>query len=718
MNKVPDNPTADIDCSNLEQCQAESLSKRYKMLIDHIPEGFCLVDNQGYVQEVNHAYVLMSGYSVAQLQQMHLSQLEAEQTVAELKNRLAKVKACGSDRFESCHRHQRGHILDVEVTASFLPELDHFFVFIRDITELKRAERALADSELKNRSNSERLDLASKIAAFGVWDWDIQGDVILWNDTMFDIYGLERSDTVAYQAWIDRVVVEDHARLIRSVQKVIQAQCRDEIEFKITRPDGEVRHLFSAKGVVKNELGQVIRIVGVNVDITERNQAQQTIRQLAFYDEVTHLPNRRLLLERLHQSLNAKQHSDAPFALLLLDLDRFKAVNDSFGHASGDELLQQVALRLQSHVRRIDTVARFGGDEFVVLLERDMQTTQNYALFAANIARAIIADLSRPFTLSFSHDVRIGVSIGISLYPHHGVTTDSLINNADVALYQAKHAGRGCFAYFSEQLAATMRERASLETDLHKAIERQQLRLFYQPQVDINSGVIIGAEALLRWQTPTGLISPCRFISVAEESNLIVSLGEWALREVCQQGQRWLLSGLPRLNLSINVSPYQFRRSDLCLSVARVLEETGFPAHYLSIEITESGLMENSDEIVEKFRSLRALGVRFAIDDFGTGYSSLAYLKRLPVDTLKIDKSFIDDIPLLADDMTITATIIVMGHTLGLKVLAEGVENAKQLDFLQKKGCDEYQGYYKSHPLSAEDFAQLLQQEQKNIKAI
>jgi predicted signal transduction protein with EAL and GGDEF domain len=368
-----------------------------------------------------------------------------------------------------------------------------------------------------------------------------------------------------------------------------------------------------------------------------------------------------------------------------------------------------VALRLQSLLSPIDTVARIGGDEFIILVECDEQNPATSAR-AARLAQIIVNELSRPFTLSFSSDVRIGVSIGISLYPQHGSSSDCLINNADVALYQAKQTGRGCFAYFSEQLAAVRRERARLETLLHHAIEREELQLFYQAQVDIVTGEIVGAEALLRWQSPEGMISPNRFISIAEESTLIVGLGEWALREVCRQGRQWLAQGLPALNLAVNVSAYQFRRCDMSSSVIQILSETGFPAPQLTIEITESGLMEHHQTIIDNFHALKKLGVRFAIDDFGTGYSSLAYLNCLPVDTLKIDKRFIDDIPQLADDMTITATIIAMGHTLGLKVLAEGVETAEQLAFLQEKGCDAYQGYYKSSPLPASEFAQLLRQ--------
>ncbi len=390
--------------------------------------------------------------------------------------------------------------------------------------------------------------------------------------------------------------------------------------------------------------------------------------------------------------------------LLMLDLDRFKAVNDSLGHLAGDELLQQVAERITARLRDVDMVARLGGDEFIVLLEDIVQPED-----AARVAKEIIADLNRPFCLSMSDNVRIGASIGICLYPKHGDSPELLMDHADDALYQAKDAGRGCFAYFSEDLTLVAQERIALESRLRQAVEQQELRIFYQPQVDFASGHIVGAEALVRWQDPVdGLVQPLSFIPIAEESGLIVEIGAWVLHETCRQGRQWLDEGLPPLTLAVNVSPHQFRRGDICAMVATVLDETGFPPEQLELEITETGLMENQENAVVILNSLRAQGVRLAIDDFGSGYSSLGYLKNFPLDVLKIDKSFIDDIPFHQDDMEIAATIVAMGHILGFKVLAEGVETAAQLAFLQEKGCDSYQGYIKSQPVSAHEFVELL----------
>jgi len=439
-------------------------------------------------------------------------------------------------------------------------------------------------------------------------------------------------------------------------------------------------------------------------DITERKSAEEEIKQLAFYDLLTKLPNRRLLQERLKHSIDVERRQSKQLALLMLDLDRFKAVNDSLGHQAGDALLQQVAERITSRLRDIDMVARLGGDEFIVLLE-DIAHPDD----AARVAEKIIADLSKPFKLAQSDDVRIGASIGISLYPQHGDSSEILLDHADAALYHAKDSGRGCFAYFSEDLTMMVRERIALEARLRKALEQHELCVFFQPQVDIVSSRIVGAEALVRWRDPIeGLIEPAHFIPLAEESGLILEIGEWVLREACRQGRLWLDMGLPPLIIAVNVSSHQFQRGDINALAAKILAETRFPAERLELEITESGLMENQDKTTVILNNLHVQGIHLAIDDFGTGYSSLAYLKSFSMDVLKIDKSFIAEIPYNTDDMEIAATIVAMGHTLGFKVLAEGVETPEQLAFLRKAGCDTYQGFFKSRPVTAEKFAELL----------
>ncbi len=470
------------------------------------------------------------------------------------------------------------------------------------------------------------------------------------------------------------------------------------------RKTGEIYPEWLSITSVKND-GVVTHYIGTMTDISEYKTAEAQIHQLAFYDPLTGLPNRRLLLERLQHGIDMCAREDKLMAVMMLDLDNFKPVNDSLGHLAGDELLQQVAARLLECLRNADMVARLGGDEFTVLLENISHTDD-----AAFVAENIIIELSKPFYLILEHkEVHIGVSIGISLYGQHGTTPQLLMDHADAALYKAKDSGRNCFAYFSEDLTIAARKRIELESRLRLVIEREELLVYYQAQVDIATDKIIGAEALIRWQQPIdGFTSPGQFIDFAEETGFIATIGAWILRETCRQGKQWLDAGLPPLVLAVNVSPHQFRHNDMVGLVANVLKETGFPAHCLELELTESGLMDNHDRTRLILDNLCRLGVRLAIDDFGTGYSSLAYLKHFPVSTLKIDKSFIDDIPHKQDDMAIAATIIAMGHTLGFKILAEGVETQEQLAFLQEKGCDGYQGYIKSQPLPALEFEQLL----------
>ncbi|MDD5580562.1 MAG: EAL domain-containing protein [Methylobacter sp.] len=470
------------------------------------------------------------------------------------------------------------------------------------------------------------------------------------------------------------------------------------------RKNGEVHPDLLSISSVSDDSGKTTEYVGIFADITQIKASEAQLEFLAHHDPLTSLPNRLRLFFRLEHGLEMAKREGRQLALLMLDLDRFKDINDSFGHLAGDQLLQLVAKRLTARLRDVDTVARLGGDEFTVLLE-DIAHVED----AARVAEEIIADLSEPWHLPQSGEVRIGLSIGISLYPQHGDTPEILLQQADAALYLAKEGGRNRFAYFSDELTRGARERIELEGRLRRAIAQNELRVYYQPQVNIASGLIVGAEALVRWQDPVeGLIPPNRFIPVAEQTGLIMAIGEWVLRETCRQGREWMDAGLPSLTLAVNVSPHQLRQGDISALVATVLRETAFPAERLELELTESGLMERETEAVELLNSLRAQGIRLAIDDFGTGYSSLAYLKLFPLDVLKIDKSFINDIPHSQDDIEIAATIIAMGHILGFRVLAEGVETVEQLDFLQAQGCDLYQGYLKSRALPADDFAALI----------
>jgi diguanylate cyclase (GGDEF)-like protein/PAS domain S-box-containing protein len=473
------------------------------------------------------------------------------------------------------------------------------------------------------------------------------------------------------------------------------------------RKDGsEFPQLLSVSAVKDNE-GKVTQYVSVFSDISKIKETEAELEFLAHHDPLTRLPNRRLLLSRIRHGIETVKRDGGMLALLMLDLDRFKDVNDSFGHATGDELLQQVADRLNKRLRTVDTLTRLGGDEFTVLLQGITHQED-----AGRVAAEIVSMLGEPWFLSNGFEVRIGSSVGITLFPDHCTTAEEMLQQADTALYQAKEEGRGRFKYFSEDLTQAARERIALEAALRRAITENELRVYYQPQVDIGTGEIVGAEALLRWQHPDeGMMLPSKYIAVAEETGLIGAIGDWVLKETCMQGKKWLDAGLNPITLAVNLSPQQFHHKDIAATVASTLQDTDFPPHLLELELTETILIKREHDAVAKMDLLREQGIRLAIDDFGTGYSSLSYLKRFPLDVLKIDKSFVDEIPDQRDDMEIANTVIAIGHTLGFKVLAEGVETEEQLAFLRAQGCDLYQGYLKSPPLPAEDFENLLRRE-------
>lgn len=454
---------------------------------------------------------------------------------------------------------------------------------------------------------------------------------------------------------------------------------------------------------IANSAGVFTHWVAVQRDITERKAAESRIQHLAFYDMLTNLPNRLLLLDRLEQALLNSMRLKRSGALLFLDLDNFKTLNDTHGHDFGDMLLEQVAQRLLNSVRITDTVARLGGDEFVVVVENLSEQGCNAAQEASLVADKILLALSQPFRLS-GYEHYSSCSIGVALFCNEQqVTVDELLKRADLAMYEAKAAGRNTFRFFDPAMQALITKRAAMEEDLRQALRRDEMRLYYQPQVD-SQGSLLGAEALVRWQHPQqGLLSPAAFIELAEETGLILPIGEWVLRTACMQLVAW--AGRPEtagLVLSVNVSARQLHQHDFIDRVFSILKETGANPQSLKLELTESTLVENIEEMITKMNILKAMGVGFSMDDFGTGYSSLAYLKRLPLSQLKIDRSFVRDVLVDSNDASIVQTIIALGHGLGIEVVAEGVESWEQQQFLEKHGCLEYQGYLFGRPQPAE----------------
>jgi len=454
---------------------------------------------------------------------------------------------------------------------------------------------------------------------------------------------------------------------------------------------------------VRNDAGAVTHYIGVHSDVTDAKTHQDELARQANHDSLTGLPNRNLLWDRINSACARAQRYGNFAAVAFLDLDNFKVVNDSLGHTLGDHLLRAVAARLQAALRATDTVARQGGDEFVLVLS-DQKGEQQ---IAGELLR-IVQSFAQPFSVD-GRDVFITASIGAALHPQDAKDPESLMKSAELAMYRAKEAGRNTYQLFTVEMQTRVTERLALESRLRQALARGEFELHYQPQVDLRTNRVFGCEALIRWRQPElGMISPAKFIPLAEETGLIVPIGEWVLRTACRQCKRWQDEGLPAIAVAVNISARQFREKNLFQLVETILAETGLAPNQLELEVTESVIMLDAQQVIASLEAFRKLGLRLSVDDFGTGYSSLSYLKRFPVDRLKIDQSFVRDLGTDADDAAIAQAIITLGHTLNLLVIAEGVETAEQLAFLRNHHCDEMQGYLFGKPMPAEDFGKLL----------
>ena len=471
----------------------------------------------------------------------------------------------------------------------------------------------------------------------------------------------------------------------------------------VHRSGDTIRDVEITTSPITGSNGNVIQVVHVSRDVTERKKSEREIEKLAYFDPLTSLPNRLLFHDRLRQAIIQAARDGLMTGVLFLDLDRFKGVNDTLGHSIGDKLLMEAAGRLRGCIRKADTVARLGGDEFVVVLTSIAHEDDINA-----IAGKILQVMAEPVLLD-SNEVYCTASIGIAMSPRDGKEIDILLRNADTAMYQAKDKGRNTYQFFSQEMNIRVMERLTLETRLRHALERDEFFLNYQPQICLETGTVTGVEALLRWRTSQNeLIPPSRFILLAEETGLIIPIGEWILRTACRQFKRWQAAGLPSFRMAVNISARQIRQPDFVESVANILMETRFDPHYLDIELTESTIMENPNDSREVLMRLKDLGVGLSIDDFGTGYSSLSYLNNFPLDRIKIDRSFVKEITSHLDNAAIATAIIAMSHSLGLRVIAEGVETETQLEMLRAKSCHEVQGFLLGHPLTSDDIPHFL----------
>ncbi|MCG9095037.1 EAL domain-containing protein [Laribacter hongkongensis] len=620
-----------------------------------------------------------------------------------LQQRIARGDNVTLETSFSC---RNGQTLAVEVTASVLThtEGDGLLCLIaRDVSELKQAAAALANSDA-------RLRLALQASGTGLYELELATGAITITGAIrqrLDIRVPEQQPIPA-ALWLAWVHPDDQARIRQAFehwQQEPHAPDRLETSFRVCPPGGRMRWVH-ARGqyIAAAEDTAAARLVGTVNDVTDQKENEEQIERYAHFDALTGLANRHALYRRLGQAITSVHQHQHPLAVLFVDLDKFKTINDTLGHAVGDVVLREVAGRLSDFAGPDDILARLGGDEFLLVLPGADERA------ASEVAACILTAMSVPVRVD-GRELPTTPTIGVSLYPRDGEEADDLIRNADIAMYQAKARGRNTFQLYTPDMNAAAAERLQLQGELRNAHLRGEIMLHYQPQIDVTDGHVVGCEALMRWKHPTlGMVSPGRFIPLAEESGLIITLGNWAIREACRQAMAWQRAGLPPLTVAVNLSGCQFQQSNFTAVVADALADTSLPPQYLELELTESIVMHDVEQVIATLTELKALGVQLSIDDFGTGYSSLNYLKRFPVDLLKIDQGFVRDVETDPSDAAIVRAIIALGKILNLRLIAEGVETQGQLDYLHAAGVDFIQGYYFSRPLPAEDMATYLAQ--------
>ncbi len=660
--------------------------------------GLAHVSVEGRYLEVNAALCELLGYRREELLAMTVwdtSHPDDVGVTADVRRRL-HVGDIDSFCTEKRYRHRDGHTIWVQLDIAVRRDPEGRVLYdisvFQDISARKLAEAQLMASE-------QRFKSLADLSSDWYWETDQAGRI-------------SRLDGVgATPAW-RRVVgrTGEEAGLVpdgsgRTLSELLR---RGEVfhDRLFTMQSRRTRLYVTVSGEpVVDDAGSIVGFHGVARDITSRVEAEDRIRYLATHDSLTGLHNRATFTELLSHAMAAASHDGHRVAVAFVDLDRFKVVNDSLGHAAGDRLLCEVASRLRAAVRDSDAIARLGGDEFVVLLQ-DCESDDDIAVVSDKMLRAVLA----PLHLG-PHECRISASIGLARYPFDGADAATLMKNADLAMYLAKESGKNNYQFYNEAISTRSEARLAVESRLRGALDNDELSLAYQPKVDASRNQIVGVEALLRWNNPVlGQVSPVEFIPIAEDTGLILPIGRWVLREACSQAVRWRSAGLRPVPVAVNLSPRQFGAPNLVDDIATILAETGLDPRLLELEVTEGAVMPDPGRAATLLAMIKALGVRIAIDDFGTGYSSLSQLKQLPIDTLKVDRSFVTHIPDNSEDGAITEAIIAMAKTLDLKVVAEGVESADQLAFLNNLSCDEIQGYYFSRPLTPDNLAQLLRQ--------
>ncbi len=685
-------------------------------------EAFLTVNAQGTIEQANQAAALTFQQEAAQLCGRPLSSLigpsplRPQECLAEVLSRLLIQP-------DGCMRRTHGRCASgrqIPLEVSVVPLQGHadglHLVVMRDLSQQELADRAAQEARRQLDEVDEMRRVIVHNAPYAIFVLNPQGVIQTVNPAAEQLVGYSARELVGRsttQRFFSPEQVAERARMLslRLNQPVQELNVLEHLaaespgvptEWLLRRADGNDIVTEVTVTELRDEQSTLTGYLAMAYDVTSRRDAEHQLQHMAQHDALTSLPNRTMLQEQLKQNMALAERQDRPLALMFLDIDRFKKINDGLGHQVGDLVLVEVAHRLRRTMRTSDVVARLGGDEFVVLLSEINEVTD-----AQLVADKVLQLFSDPLHIA-GHELRITPSIGVALFPEHGKDTISLMRHADLAMYQAKSAGRNRVQVYSDSMGSPSIETLVLESDLYRAIEREELRLHYQPQFDCQTGAITGAEALLRWEHKGKLVPPSDFIPLAEETGLIVPIGEWVMRQACAQAQDWRSRTGVDLRMAVNLSAVQLDNQDVPALVARVLADTGLPATALELEITESVVVRESLRAADILRQLRALGVRLAIDDFGVGYSSFAYLRELPVDRLKLDRSFLSSVPQSQGDARLMAALIAMGHRLQVHIVAEGVENAEQAAFLKAHGCDEAQGYHLGRPMPHGAFEALL----------
>jgi diguanylate cyclase (GGDEF)-like protein/PAS domain S-box-containing protein len=684
--------------------------------VEQSADSIVITDPGGKIEYVNSAFTLMTGYTSAealgQKPRVLKSGSHPDQFYRELWQTILRGEVW---RGQLVNRRKNGTLYDEEMQISPVRaatgKITGYIAIKRDVTERKIAEKAQSFLAAIVENSEDAIIAATPT-----------GVILTWNHGASTILGYPAEEVIGKPVSAF-VAPERMAVMANLVYQVSQGHVVSNYDGICLRRDGRSIPVAVTGFPLRDSTGKVVAITAMLRDVTERKRLEQVLREseerlhvtaeekiqfLAYHDALTELPNRSLLLDRLDNALAGARRRNEKAGLLLINLDRFRTINDSFGHTFGDVVLHDLARRLKNCVREPDTIARTGGDEFVVIL-----SGVSDAAVAMIAAERMMDAMSTTFSLQ-GHSINVGCCIGISLFPEHGADCETLIRNADAAMLSAKDSGHCTIRFFTDEMNAKAVEQLTIERNLRSALERDEFFLVYQPQVEIASGRITGFEALIRWRQPElGLVRPDRFISIAEHNDLILPIGEWVIRTACAQARTWQDHGLPAVSMAVNVSATQFHQENFCALIRQVLRESGLSPHYLELELTESLLLSTADTTVARFRELKEMGLNLAVDDFGTGYSSLAYLRQLPIDRLKIDKAFIQNIAVHYDDAAIVTAMISMTKSLHLNVIAEGVETEAQLSFLREHHCDEVQGYYFSKPVSGEEATSMLQRNQK-----